>query len=381
MSEQALAIVNLGLIEIANKNNTTKKRILETMNPQEIYDFIRMNFNLRSLINSSNLRYEIYKYIQQLVFDHQNKKIESISTDNIYHSIHNRDITRLSIEEMRIIFDAMKNNLELYERLYRHQIYDITTTQEEHYLINITSSKLLHLLGISFVNMQKYYRRDILNYIPELRDLLNINYKDACRLQTEDLLEVLKIIVNAGDRIIQGILENDAIAKAFPMHKIKTKNFAFERLGLIDAPSGIVLYDKESNPNHPKTYLQSDLFILRDFIKDFQLQWIFNGYAPYRPEIRDAETLLIETDHSDKFEGQRISISSHIETFRRSNFDFSISSNDPFAFGFPNDYIIFEERDIILEAEKIIESYPKAKIHHLQDIIQQGFRRRRSNLY
>jgi hypothetical protein len=37
-------------------------------------------------------------------------------------------------------------------------------------------------------------------------------------------------------------MENDQIAKAFPMHKMKTKNFAFERLGLIESPAGIVLY-------------------------------------------------------------------------------------------------------------------------------------------
>jgi hypothetical protein len=40
---------------------------------------------------------------------------------------------------------------------------------EEKYLINITSSKLLHLLGMSFINWQKYYKSEIIDLIPELK--------------------------------------------------------------------------------------------------------------------------------------------------------------------------------------------------------------------
>jgi hypothetical protein len=377
MQEKTLSILNLGLLELAKSKKLFKEDVLKIMSPKEIYDNILSDEMLRSIILAGDLEYSASKYIEQLVLSYQEKKISSITNTDILHSIYSKELKRMPSSEMKIVFDAMKNNYEIYRKLYQYKMYCVTTTLDDKYLINITGSKLLHLLGMSFMNWQKYYRREIVELIPELKELINISYKNACMNQTDDLLEVLRIVINKEERIINAILEYDHFAKAFPMHKMKTKNFAFERLGLIESPAGIVLYQKELNNSQKTSFLNSDIFILRDFIRDFKLEWIFNGYAPYKTDIRDAETLLIEPDSSEKFDGQEISISTGVQSLNKSNFDhhvFCIEDEDLVNKVTSYD-VVFKEEDVIVEAEKIIEYYSTAKINHLKDIIERGFQK------
>jgi hypothetical protein len=98
-----------------------------------------------------------------------------------------------------------------------------------------------------------------------------------------------------------------------------------------------------------------------------------------KKNIRDAETLLIETDYSKKFEGQQISISKSVRTVNKSNFGFSINNLDyeHLMYRTPERIIRFKDKDILLEAQKILKYFPAAKINHLEDIIKNGFTNRR----
>jgi hypothetical protein len=377
MEKEVLAIVNLGLIDLSKKMLLTEKNILKLMSADQIYHGIMTSRLIKRRIIKEDLGYQVYKCIEQLVFSEQVKKIPSITETDIMRSIDTKNIYRFSVADMRTVFDAMKNNYELYEKMYRYKKYEIRTTDYQNYIINISSSKLLHLLGVDFYKLQNYYKNEIIRLLPELKALINVDYKAACTNQTDELLEFLRIIIEKEDRIIDAILESDKMAKAFSMHKMKTKNFAFERLGLIESPAGVVLYDK--NLNNIPSSLKSDLFILRDFIKGLELHWIFNGYVPYQEEIRDAETLLIETDYSKKFEGQQISISKSVRTVNKSNFGFSINNLDyeHLMYRTPERIIRFKDKDILLEAQKILKYFPAAKINHLEDIIKNGFTNRR----
>ena len=375
MKTEVLAIINLGLLDFAKKMEITETEILKQMTVIEIYEGIQSSRLIKRRIIKDDLGYEVYKCIEQMVFSEQEKKISSISETDIMRTMDIKNVYRFSESDMKTVFAAMASNYELYKNMYQYKKYRINTTDNQSYLINITSSKLLHLLGIDFYKMQKYYKSEILRVLPELRSLINIDYKTACINQTDELLEFLRIIIEKEDRIIQAILESDKMAKAFPMHKMKTKNFSFERLGLIESPAGIVIYNK--NLNDIPSNLKSDLFILRDFIKGLELNWIFNGYAPYQEDIRDAETLLVEPDYSKKFEYQQISISKSVKTIQKNTFDFNIGEEDYFLNRHLSNLIRFSDKDILLEAKKIIEHYPKAKINHLKDIVSNGFTNKR----
>ena len=375
MKTEVLAIINLGLLDFAKKMEITETEILKQMTVKEIYEGIQSSRLIKRRIIKDDLGYEVYKCIEQMVFSEQEKKISSISETDIMRTMDIKNVYRFSESDMKTVFAAMASNYELYKNMYQYKKYRINTTDNQSYLINITSSKLLHLLGIDFYKMQKYYKSEILRVLPELRSLINIDYKTACINQTDELLEFLRIIIEKEDRIIQAILESDKMAKAFPMHKMKTKNFSFERLGLIESPAGIVIYNK--NLNDIPSNLKSDLFILRDFIKGLELNWIFNGYAPYQEDIRDAETLLVEPDYSKKFEYQQISISKSVKTIQKNTFDFNIGEEDYFLNRHLSNLIRFSDKDILLEAKKIIEHYPKAKINHLKDIVSNGFTNKR----
>jgi len=115
-------------------------------------------------------------------------------------------------------------------------------------------------------------------------------------------------------------LSGDSLSDAILLQKVKTKNFSFERLGMLEAPAGMIFYDKDKDPFGSRNKIKSDIFLLRDFLQSLDLKWIFNGYAhnvnvSFKNgtfKTKNVETLLIESDTSNKFINQDVAITSAI---------------------------------------------------------------------
>lgn len=363
MHEINLKIIKIADYYIQKRYQKTLEEIAIDFSVDELMNLICVDYNVQKLINEAANYEQIYYYLEQIKFQGLKKVIPRIYDKDIMLSIHPEIVTIVSAAEIKMVFRAMRNNLHLYEKLYANKIYEITDTLNQKFKINITNSKVFHLFGMNFKEWQKQYRKEILAILPEIKNLLNENYIDICTNNDRRLYETIKLILSKEDQIINQILTNEQVAKAFPIPKMKAKNFAFERLGLINAPAGIVFYDKKKDQSGQKSMVSSDLFILRDFIMDYELRWIFNGYNSYGRPIKTAETLLLEKDTSNKFINQLISVSSNVRTINKSNIDFGI-----LIIKDEDDEVGFGGSAILNTANKLIESFPNANLDHLNDL-------------
>ena len=62
------------------------------------------------------------------------------------------------------------------------------------------------------------------------------------------------------------------------------KNYAFERMGMLEHSSGVIFYDKtiDTSLEAKTSHLKADLFLLNDFIKNYDLDFVFSAYRPYK---------------------------------------------------------------------------------------------------
>ena len=114
---------------------------------------------------------------------------------------------------------------------------------------------------------------------------------------------------------------------------------------------------------------------------------IFNGYAHEREIIlskplgnqkrivvKNAETLLVEPDNSDKFDGQLVGISSAVGSMNKSEFDFKVSSflEEDDGISLIETEKQFEDSDVSFMASKIISNFPNLDLHHLKNLVENG---------
>lgn len=378
MNEIILEIIlDIELSIKMNFNGLKLKELLLTMQFEEVVELICLDEDIVKKINYYDAFEEVVNFLKQIQFRHQEKIIQSIENKDIDFSKNKVTNYSLSSEEMKVIFSALKRNFDIYRKLYMNKIYKVETTLNKTVLLNIGHAKLFHLLGFNFIEMQKYYRTEILKVIPEMKEVLNKDYVDMCRKNDVSLLKALLLIIEREEDIISAVQSQNLSDKIFTSPKIKTKNFAFERLGLIESPAGIVF-------TTPTKTIKSDIFVLRDFIRDYKLNWIFNGYAQERQValskilgkqkkvvVKNAETLLIEPDDSYRFDGSIVGISSAVGSMNRSAFDFKVSTllseedvNDVISTDFE-----FDQEDIEGMAEKIISNFPNLNLSNLESLI------------
>lgn len=368
---------------LSKKNNGIGVKQMLLLYPLEtVIESICSQKEILELLNYYDCFEQFVNFLRQLKFEKCDKIIHTLKNDDIEFSKGNREIIQkysLSQEEMKDIFEALRRNLYIYDKFYLDKIYKVETTLNNSVLLNIGHAKLFHLLGFDFNDMRGAYRNQILHVVPEMRDILEKDYKTMCKDNDVSLLKAVVSIVKREKDILEAVADGKLSSKIFTSPKIKTKNFAFERLGLIESPSGVIFYTPSRSD-----LIKSDVFILRDFIRDYKLEWIFNGYA-HEIEVelakqvnnqkiitaKNAETLLIEPDDSKRFDGQLVGVSSAVGSMNRSEFDFKVStftgSSD--VSNLINTDIEFNEEDIKFMALKIISNFPNLDLSNLQNIV------------
>ena len=82
--------------------------------------------------------------------------------------------------------------------------------------------------------------------------------------------------------------------------------------------------------------------------------------------VKNASTLLIEPDNSNRFDGQVVSVTTGIGSIQRRDFNYQVSVLG--ADAIPTEH--FDEDEIFRMAEKIVANFPKLNLTHLKEIIQ-----------
>lgn len=193
-----------------------------------------------------------------------------------------------------------------------------------------------------------------------MKDMFDKKYTDFLKDDDNpELYDLLGKILNKEQVIIDDLLSNNSqLSRAIPLQKIKMKNFLFERSNPYQT-KGVILYNREGLVSN--SHLTTDVFLLKDFVQSYRLNWALMGYARYNEsEIRNPETLLIGNDSYYRVKNQIIGVTKSISTVSKDGLnpmDYNQGSNK------------FDDDDIIKLAKKIIESFPNANLAHLNSIV------------
>ena len=154
------------------------------------------------------------------------------------------------------------------------------------------------------------------------------------------------------------------------------KAFSFERMGIIEHSSGMIFYDKElAKQLGYNTRLQTDLILLSNFIRKYNLEFVFSMYRRYKhtPKAKDAESIIIPQrgyENSEFVKGQQVSISESARRYSPKDFEYTIrtenGNEEPISD--PEEFVEFSDEDKARMAHTIINELPQLDTKHLKEI-------------
>lgn len=334
------------------------------------------------------IKYNLYEFIYNFIADYSNKKIFTLSTKDLIvttkqpHQILNLN-TLLTEKQLKIVFDSLENNLHLYDKLYRDKIFLIQSSIGRVEKIAISPTRLFHILGFDEKLISPKNQKGFAEFCQMFSIEDNIKSKLSDK---KNLYEVIMAIIKREDDIISAVLEGK-LNNTLNFPKIEMKNYSFERMGILEHSSGMIFYE---NPYTEKRHIKSDLFLLRDFIRNYKLEFIFEAYRPYKFEmtkssisssqfsnvkISDAESIFISQKgvNSPLINGQKTSISEKVGIYKPKDFEYTISQTDEqdggeMPISDPIEVVEFTDEDKMKIIQSIIEGLPMLDNQHLKKL-------------
>lgn len=365
----------IGVLQLDIKEKRTEILMMLLMQFEDVKEIIK--------------QYELYDIIYDFIDEFQRTKIYRLSTEDLSITLHKGEQIEnldslLTEKQLEQIFKALEHNMYLYEKLYKDKVFIIDSSIGKKAKVTISSTRLFHILGLEEkvikANMQEF--ESVFNHSDNIKSLMT---------DKKDLFTVLEKILANETRIINAVLEGK-LNHTFNFPKIEMKNYAFERMGMLEHSSGVIFYDKtiDTSLEAKTSHLKSDLFLLNDFIRNYDLDFVFSAYRPYKFSrnfsminkktniqnnlpTSDAESLFISSkgwENSRFLNGQLSSISESVEIYHKNNFDYTISLEDESELPpvDPDEYIEFSDEDKARMANVIIENLPNLDNSHLKNL-------------
>ena len=365
----------IGVLQLDIKEKRTEILMMLLMQFEDVKEIIK--------------QYELYDIIYDFIDEFQRTKIYRLSTEDLSITLHKGEQIEnldslLTEKQLEQIFKALEHNMYLYEKLYKDKVFIIDSSIGKKAKVTISSTRLFHILGLEEkvikANMQEF--ESVFNHSDNIKSLMT---------DKKDLFTVLEKILANETRIINAVLEGK-LNHTFNFPKIEMKNYAFERMGMLEHSSGVIFYDKtiDTSLEAKTSHLKSDLFLLNDFIRNYDLDFVFSAYRPYKFSrnfsminkktniqnnlpTSDAESLFISSkgwENSRFLNGQLSSISESVEIYHKNNFDYTISLEDESELPpvDPDEYIEFSDEDKARMANVIIENLPNLDNSHLKTL-------------
>ena len=372
---QKYGIDLIGVLQLDIEENTTEILMMLLMQFEDVKEIIK--------------QYELYDIIYDFIDEFQRTKIYRLSTEDLSITLHKGEQIEnldslLTEKQLEQIFKALEHNMYLYEKLYKDKVFIIDSSIGKKAKVTISSTRLFHILGLEEkvikTNMQEF--ESVFNHSDNIKSLMT---------DRKDLFTVLEKILANETRIINAVLEGK-LNHTFNFPKIEMKNYAFERMGMLEHSSGVIFYDKtiDTSLEAKTSHLKSDLFLLNDFIRNYDLDFVFSAYRPYKFSrnfsminkkaniqnnlpTSDAESLFISSkgwENSRFLNGQLSSISESVGIYHKNNFDYTIFLEDESELPpvDPDEYIEFSDEDKARMANVIIENLPNLDNSHLKNL-------------
>ncbi len=372
---QKYGIDLIGVLQLDIEENTTEILMMLLMQFEDVKEIIK--------------QYELYDMLYNFIDEFQRTKIYKLSTEDLSITLHKGEQIKnlnslLTEKQLEQIFKALEHNMYLYEKLYKDKVFIIDSSIGKKAKVTISSARLFHILGLEEkvikTNMQEF--ESVFNHSDNIKSLMT---------DRKDLFTVLEKILANETRIINAVLEGK-LNHTFNFPKIEMKNYAFERMGMLEHSSGVIFYDKtiDTSLEAKTSHLKSDLFLLNDFIRNYDLDFVFSAYRPYKFSrnfsminkkaniqnnlpTSDAESLFISSkgwENSRFLNGQLSSISESVGIYHKNNFDYTIFLEDESELPpvDPDEYIEFSDEDKARMANVIIENLPNLDNSHLKNL-------------
>lgn len=372
---QKYGIDLIGVLQLDIEENTTEILMMLLMQFEDVKEIIK--------------QYKLYDIIYDFIDEFQRTKIYRLSTEDLSITLHKGEQIEnldslLTEKQLEQIFKALEHNMYLYEKLYKDKVFIIDSSIGKKAKVTISSTRLFHILGLEEkvikANMQEF--ESVFNHSDNIKSLMT---------DRKDLFTVLEKILANETRIINAVLEGK-LNHTFNFPKIEMKNYAFERMGMLEHSSGVIFYDKtiDTSLEAKTSHLKSDLFLLNDFIRNYDLDFVFSAYRPYKFSrnfsminkktniqnnlpTSDAESLFISSkgwENSRFLNGQLSSISESVGIYHKNNFDYTIFLEDESELPTvdPDEYIEFSDEDKARMANVIIENLPNLDNSHLKNL-------------
>lgn len=372
---QKYGIDLIGVLQLDIEENTTEILMMLLMQFEDVKEIIK--------------QYKLYDIIYDFIDEFQRTKIYRLSTEDLSITLHKGEQIEnldslLTEKQLEQIFKALEHNMYLYEKLYKDKVFIIDSSIGKKAKVTISSTRLFHILGLEEkvikANMQEF--ESVFNHSDNIKSLMT---------DRKDLFTVLEKILANETRIINAVLEGK-LNHTFNFPKIEMKNYAFERMGMLEHSSGVIFYDKtiDTSLEAKTSHLKADLFLLNDFIRNYDLDFVFSAYRPYKFSrnfsminkkaniqnnlpTSDAESLFISSkgwENSRFLNGQLSSISESVGIYHKNNFDYTIFLEDESELPpvDPDEYIEFSDEDKARMANVIIENLPNLDNSHLKNL-------------
>lgn len=372
---QKYGIDLIGVLQLDIEENTTEILMMLLMQFEDVKEIIK--------------QYELYDIIYDFIDEFQKTKIYKLSIEDLSITLHKGEQIKnlnslLTEKQLEQIFKTLEHNMYLYEKLYKDKVFIIDSSIGKKAKVTISSTRLFHILGLEEkvikANMQEF--ENVFNHSDNIKSLMT---------DRKDLFTVLEKILANETRIINAVLEGK-LNHTFNFPKIEMKNYAFERMGMLEHSSGVIFYDKtiDTSLEAKTSHLKSDLFLLNDFIRNYDLDFVFSAYRPYKFSrnfsminkktniqnnlpTSDAESLFISSkgwENSRFLNGQLSSISESVGIYHKNNFDYTIFLEDESELPpvDPDEYIEFSDEDKARMANVIIENLPNLDNSHLKNL-------------
>ena len=310
-----------------------------------------------------------------MLVNYSEKKIFSISDETLrlstkrpYELFDNE--YKVTEDRLDKIFKALEHNMELYDKLYRDKIWIIDSSIGRTEKISISPTRFFHLMGLDEKDFKDEASMRLFESVFPVEDSIKSLMRDR-----KDLFKVLEKMLQRETIIKQAILDG-TLKPVINPQKLEMKAFSFERIGIIDHSTGMIFYDRElAKSLGYNTRLQTDLILLSNFIRKYNLEFVFSMYRKYKhtKKAKDAESLIIPQkgyEQSEFIKGQQVSISESAKKYSPKDFEYTIllddGSEEPLSD--PEEFVEFSNEDKAQIAHAIITELPLLDTEHLKEV-------------
>lgn len=359
---------------LINKYQTNIESLIE-MNIDNKVEMIMMLLLANEELSTMFEQYDLYNDMYNLLASYSEKKIFSISDETLRLSTKRpNDLfeNEYKVTENRLdkIFKALEHNMELYDKLYRDKIWIIDSSIGRTEKISISPTRFFHLMGLDEKDFKDEASMKLFESVFPVEDSIKSLMRDR-----KDLFKVLEKMLQRETIIKQAILDG-TLKPVINPQKLEMKAFSFERIGIIEHSTGMIFYDRElAKSLGYNTRLQTDLILLSNFIRKYNLEFVFSMYRKYKhtKKAKDAESLIIPQkgyEQSEFIKGQQVSISESAKKYSPKDFEYTIllddGSEEPLSD--PEEFVEFSNEDKAQIAHAIITELPLLDTEHLKEV-------------